>query len=82
MAKVTVQVVGGSLKQMEKNTVQDIMTELGLTNYGATVNGDAVQNNYELSDFEFVTLAPQVKGAAKKAATKTKTVLKKASAKK
>lgn len=82
MAQVTVQVVGGSLKQMTATTIRDVVTELGLSNYAASVNGDAVAYDYELSDYEFVSLAPQVKGAAKKATQKTKTVLKKASAKK
>lgn len=78
MAKVQAQVVGGSIQSVEGVTmVQDVMTKLGLVNHSASVNGDAVAVNYELSDYEYVSLAPNVKGAAKKAATKTKTVLKK-----
>ena len=80
MSKVQAQVVGGSIQQVEGvSTVQDIMTKLGLVNHAASVNGEAVTANYELSDYEYVSLAPNVKGAAKKAAPKTKTILKKGS---
>lgn len=80
MAKVQVQVVGGSIQQVDGvSSVQDILTKLGLVNHSASVNGDAVTATYELSDYEYVSLAPNVKGAAKKSAPKTKTILKKGS---
>lgn len=64
MAKVQVQAVGGDIKQQEASTVSELMTKLGLTNYQASVNGEPVDSDYELSDYEFVSLAPKVKGAA------------------
>lgn len=73
MAKITVQVTGGSLQQKEASNVTDLLAQLSLTNYTANVNGDAVANDYEFEDYEFVILAPSVKGAAKKATTKTVT---------
>lgn len=63
MAKVQVQVVGGDIKQHEVETVSELLSKLGLTNYQASVNGEPVDSDYELSDYEFVSLAPRVKGA-------------------
>lgn len=63
MAKVTAQVVGGQLKQIEADTVAEVKSQLNLTNYQATVNGDPQGDDYELADYEFVALSPQVKGA-------------------
>lgn len=63
MAKVHVQVVGGSVKELEADTVADVKTQLGVANHAATVNGEPETDDYELADFEFVSLAPSVKGA-------------------
>lgn len=63
MATVTGQAVGGALKQIEASTVSDVKEQLNLESYQATVNGEPCDDDYELSDYEFVSLAPKVKGA-------------------
>lgn len=63
MAQVTVQVIGGAAKVMNKSTIQEIKSALGVRNHQATVNGEPANDNYELQDYEFVSLAPSVKGA-------------------
>lgn len=63
MAKVQAQVVGGEIKAHEANTVGELMSKLNLTNYKAQVNGEEVDNDYELSDYEFVSFSQKVKGA-------------------
>lgn len=63
MAKVTGQVLGGDPKVLDNvSTVADVKRQLQATNHTATVNGESAEDNYELSDYEFVTLAPAVKG--------------------
>jgi hypothetical protein len=62
-AKVTVQPVGAALSQREAHDIRDLKSQLGLSSYQATVNGEPVDDDYELSDYEFVSLAPKVKGA-------------------
>ena len=67
MAKVQVQVAGGEIKEIneeEITTVGDIKEELGKEDYVATVNGEPVDDDHELSDYEFVTLAKPVKAGA------------------
>lgn len=62
--KVTVEVTGKDAKVLnDVNTVGDVMTQLGVEKYSATVNGEPADKSYVLSDFEYVTLAPQVKAA-------------------
>lgn len=62
--KVTVEVTSKDAKTLNNvSTVGDVMKELGVENYAATVNGEPADKSYELSDYEYVTLAPQVKGA-------------------
>lgn len=64
MAKVTVEITGSEPKVVEGvNTVGDVKSKFGKTNYIAKVNGDSVDDDYELSNFEFVSLAENVKGA-------------------
>lgn len=63
MAKVHAQVVGGQIKEIEANSVAEIKAILNASTYTATVNGDPADDSHELSDFEFVSLAPAVKGA-------------------
>ena len=64
MAKVTAQAVGGTAKVLENmGTVADVKRELDLVSYQATVNGEPADDDYELDDYEFVTLSPKVKGA-------------------
>lgn len=61
MAKVQVQVAGGSIQQKEVGTVSELAKAVNAEGYTATVNGEPVSGNYELSDFEFVSLAKPVK---------------------
>jgi hypothetical protein len=63
MAKVQVQAVGGSIQSKEADTVGELKAAMELTSYQATVNGEPEGDDYELSDYEFVSLAPKVKGA-------------------
>jgi hypothetical protein len=63
MAKVTGQVLGGDPKVLEQmDTVGDVKARLQASNHTATVNGEPVEDNYQLSDYEFVMLSPAVKG--------------------
>lgn len=63
MAKVQAKVVGGEIKEIEVGTVADVKRQLGVEKHTATVNGESVQDSYVLKDYEFVSLAPAVKGA-------------------
>jgi len=63
MAKVQAQVIGGAIRTIENvRTVAEVKREMGAAGYTATVNGDPAEDNFELSDYEFVSLAPAVKG--------------------
>lgn len=62
MASVVCCVLGGSPRRVEAGTVGEAKDELGLTNHTATVNGEPVDDGYELLDEEFVSFAPAVKG--------------------
>lgn len=61
MAKVQAQVAGGSIQQKEADTVGKLADALGVSGYTATVNGEPVDNDYELQDYEFVSFAKPVK---------------------
>lgn len=65
MAKnITAQATGGQPKVFnDVETVADVKEQMNLTSYQASVNGEPADDDYELSDYEFVTLAPKVKGA-------------------
>lgn len=64
MAKVRAQVTGGSIVEKEATTVAELKSLMSLAgNYTATVNGEPTNDDYELSDFEFVSFALAVKGA-------------------
>lgn len=63
MAEVVVKVIGGQPQNLSANTVEEVKSKLGLTTHVATVNGESVNDSYVLSDNEFVSLAPAVKGA-------------------
>lgn len=62
--KVTAQVLGGESQVLDCcSTVQDAFDDLELDgNYTATVNGEPVDFDYELSDYEFLCFSPAVKG--------------------
>lgn len=64
MAKVQAQVTGGSIVQHEANTVGELRSLMNLeSTYGATVNGEPEESDYELEDYQMVTFAQQTKGA-------------------
>ena len=62
MAKIQAQVTGGAIKQIEASTIKDAKAQLGVPNYSAQVNGDPQSDDYELSDYEFLSLTESVKG--------------------
>ena len=61
---VTAQVLGGEAQVLNGvNTVEEALQELGLEgNYTATVNGEPVDMDYELEDYEFISFSSAVKG--------------------
>lgn len=61
-SKVQVQVSGGSIQTKKAETVADLKSELGVESYQASVNGEPQEDDYELADYEFVSLTPAVKG--------------------
>lgn len=61
MAKVQVQVAGGSIQQKEADTVSELAGIVGASGYVATVNGEPQEGNYKLEDYEFVSFAKPVK---------------------
>lgn len=63
MAQITAKVLGGQLKEFNVETVAELKGIMGLgTNYAATVNGETIDGDGGLSDYDFVTLSPAVKG--------------------
>lgn len=63
MAKnVTAVQLGGQPQTFEANTVQEIMTKLGLSNVSIKVNGQTVEPSHTLSDYQFVAFGEKVKG--------------------
>lgn len=60
--KVTAQVVGGQSKTVSADTVGELKQLLNVPNHTATVNGESAGDSTKLSDFNFVHLAPAVKG--------------------
>lgn len=61
MARVQVQVAGGSIQLKEADTVGELAQMVSAAGYQATVNGEPVDKDHELQDFEFVSLAKPVK---------------------
>lgn len=65
MMKVNVQVLGGQIQQIEVaegTTVREIKNRLSVPSHTAVVNGESASDDQVLSAFEFVSLAPSVKG--------------------
>jgi hypothetical protein len=60
--KVTVQVVGGQSKTFDVETVGELKQLMNVPNHTATVNGESASNSTILGDYNFVHLAPAVKG--------------------
>lgn len=61
MAKVHVQVAGGEIQEIEADTVADAQKKVNAANYQAAVNGEPVDGDYELEEYQFVTFAKPVK---------------------
>lgn len=60
---VVAQVLGGEKKVLDNvNTVKDVTTQLKVTGYTATTNGETAAEDDELRDGDFVSLAQAVKG--------------------
>ncbi len=65
MAKqVTAQVIGGDPRLIKNvDDIKELRLKLDLgSDHSATVNGEPEDDSYELSDYEFVSFAPKVKG--------------------
>lgn len=62
MAKIVVKVLGSAPKEIDASTVGGVKTALSLSNYTANVNGEPADDNASLSEMDFVTLSPAVKG--------------------
>jgi len=63
--KVSVQVLGGEMTVLDLDpgtTVDAVREELGVEGYTATINGEPADGDFELAEYEFVTLSPSVKG--------------------
>lgn len=64
MAKVFGQKAGGEVKEYDAMTVGELREQMGVaTNYSASIKGTPASADQELSDFDVVTFAPQIKGA-------------------
>lgn len=61
MAKVQVQVAGGSIQHKTVGTVGELKRAMDADNHVAMVNGETVSDSKVLIDYEFVSLAPKVK---------------------
>jgi len=66
MASVIATAVGGDPKRLDAESVADVKDQLGLAStYTATVNGEPADDDTFLSDEDFVSLAPAVKGGSR-----------------
>lgn len=64
MATIIVKVQGGQPKELNATTLGEAKTLMSAANYQASINGLPVSDvEYELSDYDVVTLTEQVKGA-------------------
>lgn len=62
MASVIASVLGGQPQRREASTIAEIKELLNVPNHTATLNGEPVDDDTDLSDEDFVSLAPAVKG--------------------
>jgi len=61
--KVTGQVFGGDPKVFDDvGTVGELKKKMNVPSHTASVNGENASDTQALADFDFVTLAPAVKG--------------------
>lgn len=64
MAKVVAQVIGGQKQDVDGVTkVRDVKKRLNAETYTATLNGNPSADEDVLRDWDFISLAPSVKGA-------------------
>lgn len=61
MAKVQVQVAGGAIQTKEANCINDLATMVGAVGYQASVNGEPVDGDTILEEYNFVTFSKAVK---------------------
>lgn len=62
-SNVVAQVLGGEKKVLDNvGTVSDVKAKLNAQSYTATVNGDSANDDQELENGDFVSLAQAVKG--------------------
>lgn len=62
MASVVACVLGGRPQRKEAETVGDLRDLMNLDGHKASVQGEPVDDDYELEDEDFVSFAPSVKG--------------------
>lgn len=62
MAKVKVQVLGGTEQEKDANTIGELKKSMSLDNFQASVNGEPVADNHTLGQWDFVAFTQQVKG--------------------
>lgn len=61
--RVTVQVVGGQQKTVDNvSTISQLKEMFNVPNHTATINGEPATSSSALGDYNFVHLAPAVKG--------------------
>lgn len=63
MAKVIGTVLGGTPKEYEASTVQELHDLMGLKNHSATIQGEEVDMDHELYGDEVVRFTENTKGA-------------------
>lgn len=64
MAKIIIQVVGGPKRELDGvTTVGEAKERTQAQGYTASLNGNPVEDKDVLRDFDFLSLAPAVKGA-------------------
>lgn len=61
MARVTAQISNGTRKEGEASTVGELKAKLNVMGHTAVVNGDTQDDDFKLSDNDFVSLAQPVK---------------------
>lgn len=62
MASVLACVLGGDPVRLEAADVGDVKEQLNVATYTATVDGEPTDDSFELTDEQFVSLSPSVKG--------------------
>jgi hypothetical protein len=61
--KVTASVIGGREKTYDEvESIQDLIEEFDLSNPSIKVNGQSVDEDYDLPDYAYVSFGTKVKG--------------------